>query len=112
MTMTDKMPPRPPQLRCPKCSTTYGITVVFDHCDVSWPNQQWLGFTCPTCDQFSHVEIAGERVAIGDIDGAPGPAFFPDDAVDVPGLAVEKKFRGLALTLGARRWQVKGKGKR
>ena len=101
--------PKMPRLRCPKCQTALTVAAVFDHCDVSWPNQRWLGFDCPTCEAFSHVEVEAGRVSIGGIDGAPGPAFFPDETVEVPGLSVEKRFGGLSVRLGTRKWQVKGK---
>jgi len=109
MTMPPRKTARSPELRCPKCATTYSVAAVFDHCDVSWPNQRWLGFECPKCDHFSHVEVENGRVSIGEIDGAPGPAFFPDNAVAVPGLRYKNAFGGISLTLGARRWSVPGK---
>jgi hypothetical protein len=98
-----------PQLKCPRCRAKYTIAAVFDQCDVSWPYQRWLGFECPRCHRFFHVEIEKGRVSIGGIDGAPGPAFFPDNTVDVPGLTYANKFGGISLTLGARRWSVPGK---
>jgi len=99
-----------PQLRCPGCHAAFSVAAVLDHCDVAWPNQRWLGFECPRCHRFFHVEIEKGRMSIGGIDGAPGPAFFPDNGVVVPGLTYASKFGGLSVTLGARRWQVKGRG--
>ena len=99
----------PPRLHCPKCASAYGVATVFDHCTVAWPNQGWLWFDCPGCGKGFHVELEPGRVSIGGIDGAPGPAFFPDETVEVDGLTYEKRFGGLEVTLGARRWQVEGK---
>ena len=99
-----------PQLSCPRCRAAFSAAAVLDHCDVAWPNQRWLGFECPRCHRFFHVEIEKGRMSIGGIDGAPGPAFFPDNGVVVPGLTYASKFGGLSVTLGARRWQVKGRG--
>jgi hypothetical protein len=100
---------RPARLHCPKCASIYVAEVVLDHCDVSWPQQRWLGFTCPACDAFFHVEVEPGRLTLGGIDGAPGPAFFPDHAAEVPGLRVEARFGGITVRLGTRTWRVKGK---
>lgn len=101
--------PRVPSLRCPKCKAEWSVARVFDACDVSWPNQRWLGFDCAKCEASFHVELETGRVSIGVIDGAPGPAFFPDNGVDVPGLSYAKAFGGIKVTLGTRKWYVKGK---
>jgi hypothetical protein len=97
------------RLHCPKCASDYTVEAVLDHCDVSWPNQRWLGFTCPACEAFFHVEVEPGRLTLGEIDGAPGPAFFPDHAAEVPGLRFEKRFGGITVLVGARKWHVKGK---
>jgi len=99
-----------PRLRCPTCAATYSVAAVFDHCEVSWPNQRWLGFDCPRCDQFSHVEVEDGRVSIGGIDGAPGPAFVPDNSARVPGLTCVFPTAGITLRLGTRVWRVRAKG--
>ena len=98
-----------PRLSCPKCRAAWGVATVFEHCDVSWPNQRWLGFTCPRCQGFSHVELEPGRVLIGGIDGAPGPSFFPDNGAEVPGLSFDTRLDGIRVAIGSRRWFVQGK---
>jgi len=108
--MARKTPGKPaPRLSCPGCHVAFSAPGVLDHCDVSWPNQRWLGFECPRCQRVFHVEIESGRMSIGAIDGAPGPAFFPDNSVAVPGLTCANRSGGISVTLGARRWNVKGK---
>ena len=48
------------------------------------------------------------RAGTGEIDGAPGPAFFPDNSVSVPGLTY-RRAAGMTLRLGRRVWRVRGR---
>ena len=99
----------PPQLQCPHCKLRLSVPEVFDNCAVSWPNQRWLGFECPRCKRGWHVEVMNGHAGIGDIDGAPGPAFFPKNSARVPGLTYTRATGGITLRLGRRRWRVKAR---
>jgi len=99
-----------PQLRCPRCRAAHSVVTVLDHCTISWPNQRWLLFECPACgNEDSHVEVEDGRLASGVLDGAPGPAFMPQDSVAVPGLRYSVRAGGITVLLGNRVWRVKAK---
>jgi hypothetical protein len=93
----------PEDVHCPACGHAYGPAQVLAACTVSWPNQRWLLFTCPGCGKAAHVEVSDGALAIGDIDGAPGPAFFPAQTVSVVGLGVVASGKGIAVTLDGKR---------
>ncbi len=80
----------PPQLRCPRCRAAHSVVSVLDHCTISWPNKS-------------------DRLTSGVLDGAPGPAFMPEDSVAVPGLRYGSRAGGITVLLGGRMWRVKAK---
>ena len=95
--------------QCPSCRAPCSPAELFAHCTVSWPNQRWLLFECPGCGTSSHVEVADGRAALGELDGAPGPAFFATQSVSIPGLRVGTSSRGVALSLNGTRTVVPAK---
>ena len=101
--------PQPATLKCRSCRRRWRVEEVFDNCSVSWPNQRWVSFQCPRCHRYAHVELAGSRVTIGDIDGAPGPCFIPDNSVTRPGLSFVRSDAGITARIGRRRWSFKAK---
>ena len=100
---------KPAGLKCPKCRALRSLEEVFDHCGVSWPNQRWLSFRCPRCRRYWHVQLSGSRVEIGDIDGAPGPSFIPDNGTTRAGLRVTRSDAGISVRLGRRRWSFEAR---
>jgi hypothetical protein len=100
----------PLTLRCPRCRVAHRVTTVLDHCTLSWPNKGWLLFECPACgDQDSHVAVEDGRLSTGVLDGAPGPAFMPEDSVEVEGLRHTVKPWAITLQIGKKTWRVKAK---
>ena len=97
------------QLPCPGCGSRYDPTAILDHCSVSWPQQLWLWFDCPACVHGSHIEVAGERLSIGGIDGAPGPCFFADATIEVPGLRAKRIGWAVVVNCGEREWRVRAR---
>ena len=75
-----------PEIVCPNCESSFPPVTVLQHCDLSWPNQNWLYFACPTCNERSHVEVRDNRMATVRILGAPGPNWERIQSWGVPNL--------------------------
>ena len=97
------------QLACPHCGKHFDPAAILDHCTVSWPQQLWLWFECPECDEGSHVAVAGGCLSIGDIDGAPGPCFFAEATIEVPGLRANATGWAVVVNCGEREWRVRAR---
>jgi len=93
-------------LRCPSCKTTYEAAALFDRCTVSWPVKKWLSFRCVRCRRDWYVAVHGEKVEIGDIDGAPGPCFMDMSSAVCPGLRATASEKGMTLRLAGSKWFV------
>ena len=98
-----------PPFKCPRCRKALTVPELLDNCAVSWPNQRWLGFECPRCHAGWHVQVRNGHATIGELDGAPGPAFFPKISARVPGLGCTAGAAGITLRLGRRVWRVKAR---
>lgn len=96
-------------LSCQKCKSPMALEAIFDHCSVSWPQQRWLWFDCPSCGRGSHIELGKEEVSIGGIDGAPGPCFIQDETVPAPGLQVSRRPGRLVVRYHDREWQIRAR---
>src|SRR6186713_2075758 len=89
-----------PAFHCDSCGTRYSVEQLLSACRTSWPNQQWLLFEFARCSATWHVEVADGRIAVGELDGAPGPCFFPKEAAPVPGLHVLASPGGISVKHG------------
>jgi hypothetical protein len=96
-------------LRCPSCGASYDPAGVLDACKVSWPNQRWLLFECPGCQNDAHVEVSDGSLAIGSLDGAPGPCFFPTQTLALRGLRVTANAGGVTVVFKGNRTRVPAK---
>ncbi len=97
------------ELHCGACGEGYSVARVLATAEVSWPNQGWLYFTCAKCAASWHVEVSKGRIAIGELDGAPGPCFFAREKVSVPGLIVQVSERGISVRLDGKTTFVRAK---
>ena len=102
--------PMTTEIRCRGCATPLSVAEVLEHSSASWPNQRWLWFQCPRCGSGSHVEVRSDRLAFGDLDGAPGPAFLPVATHAADGLrcrptrgGLRISFHGQAITIPVKR---------
>ena len=89
-------------LQCDKCDSSLTVETVLENCSGSWPEQRWLAFVCPSCNLSMKAHVNSGRMAIGDIDGAPGPSFVESSSIDSQKLKVQKTARGLKCTWGER----------
>lgn len=87
-----------PEIGCPRCKAALSIAEVLSNCSVCWPNQRWLLFECPHCHATAHVEVGAGRLSLGDLDGAPGPAFFLVSTSVVKGLRCRAARDGMRIT--------------
>lgn len=94
---------------CRACRASFTPAQVFAACTVSWPNQRWLLFECPACQTGAHVEVTDGRLAIGSLDGGPGPCFFPDRTLALPGLKVTADTGGVTVVFKRKRTRVPAK---
>jgi len=97
------------KLQCRFCKTDLTPEQVFDSSGVCWPNQHWISFECLNCHREAKIEIEKTQVSIGDIDGAPGPCFFPDSTVRLRGLKIKWEWWGVEIHYADRMWRVKSK---
>ena len=74
------------EIACPHCQSAFPAAMILRHCDCSWPNQNWLYFSCPACNERSHVEVRDNRMATVRILGAPGPNWERIQSWGVPNL--------------------------
>jgi hypothetical protein len=58
---------------------------------IYWPQQRWLYFTCPNCEEGFHVSVSGEVLSFGKIDGSPAPCFIQKFSHRVPGINIDMK---------------------
>jgi predicted RNA-binding Zn-ribbon protein involved in translation (DUF1610 family) len=84
-------------INCLECQADYEPRKFLANCDVSWPNQRWLSFTCPECGKSAYVQVGKGRLGIGDLDGPPGPCFMEEKAFDVPGLTFPASDAGVTV---------------
>lgn len=94
---------------CPNCSKQIETEALIENCSVSWPNQKWAYFTCPSCGESTHVHLSLDLITLGYLDGAPGPCFVPIERVGVRGLEVEASLSGLGIRLGGKSWFIPAK---
>lgn len=87
-------------LPCLRCGQAYTVAELLALCEVSWPNQRWLGAVCKACNYRYHLEVSNGRVAVGDLDGGPGPCFFAKYSVAAPGFRVKPSMAGVRVRLG------------
>jgi hypothetical protein len=106
----DRTPPvKETRVQCPRCDASYDPSQLLAGCTVSWPNQKWLLFRCPGCKADAHVEVANGRLAIGELDGGPGPCFFPRQTLTLPGLKVAATAGGVSVVFKGKRTRVPAK---
>ena len=68
------------------CSKVVPITEFVKSISDCWSPQNWLLYKCPRCGKQAHLNIQGEVVRFGILDGAPGPCFIPEYSQRIPEL--------------------------
>ena len=84
------------------CGHELGTEALLDAVVQWWPQQKWGLVVCPRCEASWHIEVHDELVAIGSLDGAPGPGFMADERRGVPGLSL----RGETIGYRGRTWRI------
>ena len=91
---------------CPHCSRPLTMAEVFDNCVRSWPHQSWLQFRCPDCAKCSHIHAVDCRIAIGSLDGFPGPCFIAHSHIGNFELRVSSAANGINLVVEDQSWFI------
>jgi hypothetical protein len=104
--VTARKPTTETGVKCPACGVSYSPAQILAGCTVSWPNQRWLLFECPRCKGDAHIEVSNGSLAIGGIDGAPGPCFMPDQTLALRGLRVTASEGVVTVVLKGKRTRV------
>lgn len=89
-----------PPLRCPHCKTGLTITQVLDASELCWPNKDWIGYDCPKCKVFSHAKLSETALALGELDGFPGPALIVSSRCTLSKVSVSWSEDGVKLKYG------------
>jgi hypothetical protein len=97
------------KLQCPNCGSEISVKGILENSTIAWPNQNWILFKCPVCINYSHAEVKTGKITTGKLDGAPGPAFFPDSEIKIKNFMVKKtlekidcKFEGITYIFKAK----------
>jgi hypothetical protein len=93
-------------IHCPQCSEEFDAARLLDNCTGYVAPQNWTFFECPKCGTDKHVAIEKHKLFLGDIDGAPGPCFFPEQEMAVPDLAIQKFGGTIMLKIGDKSWRL------
>jgi hypothetical protein len=88
------------RLSCPNCASTVTPGEALAAGSVSWPTQRWVLFTCPNCREPTHLLVRDGYIALGQLDGGPGPVWCATSEVIVPGFRVDRGTAGFAKTSG------------
>jgi hypothetical protein len=88
------------KIKCPQCGLAMTPAQVILNSFASFPNRSWLLFRCPSCTATSHVHVGNGRLAIGDLDGVPGPTFLPVQSVAADQLTDKSSSDGILVELG------------
>jgi hypothetical protein len=93
-------------LSCPSCGHAASLPEWLDHAGTSDPQRRWANARGPACDAGSIFHFGPSTVAIGDIDGAPGPYFIEHERERLGGAAVHWHEGGLRVVFQGRSWFV------
>lgn len=96
-------------LRCPNCKKKIAIGQILESCSVAWPNQKWIWYDCKKCKYGCHVEVRENELAIGDIDGAPGPCFMETDKSMVTGMKTKVTSASIIIRFAGKKYQFPAK---
>ena len=75
-------------LGCPKCEMPFTPKGLLELFEFYYPENNWIRFKCPGCKETFMTTVRNGAVTIGEIDGAPGPCFFPLRRCAIPGLKI------------------------
>lgn len=76
------------RVTCPSCREASPLEDVLAACTRAFSEQRWLLTDCPRCGAAFHLRPARGTLAVGTIDGGPGPCFIESSRVRTPGLTV------------------------
>ena len=93
-------------LDCTRCMGTTLVSEAFDIAFQSWPQQMWIAYRCPTCENVVHIALKQDEVTQGYIDGAPGPCHIPTRTIDIPNLSVSAKPDGIRIKTLNLAWHI------
>ena len=88
------------RLSCPSCRTALTPREALVAGSVSWPTHRWVHFTCPTCGESAHLTVREGYLALGQIEGGPGPVWCATAEVHDPALRVDTETGGFAKHTG------------
>lgn len=97
------------QLLCPACNKTLSPAEVLAACSVSFVPQSWLLFECPFCKEQNHALVNNGTIALGEIDGAPGPCLMTTSAQSNLNLKVKSTDSAITCTLDSKSYRFKAK---
>lgn len=95
--------------QCPGCSAEFTALEILNNCTLSFPNQKWIWFHCPACKKQYFAELHKGKILLGDIDGAPGPAFFPSSELAVANFTFSARTSGITCQLGKEKFFYKAR---
>ena len=70
-------------LPCPGCDSAYSPKALLEGSAISWPELNWINFSCPSCGESTHILIEDGRMATVDLLGAPGPDWEINVSIEV-----------------------------
>jgi hypothetical protein len=96
-------------LTCYGCKAELSVVQVLESGKFAFLEQGWIGFDCPRCTHYWIAEVSTNTLAIGDIDGGPGPCFMENSKVEAPGLTVNRSGNRLSCDFGGKKFSFKAR---
>jgi hypothetical protein len=91
---------------CLECTHEPTIKTALDLAFKSWPNQSWIAFRCPICEEVNHLHIGNGFVAEGYLDGFPSPSFIQRKIIPIDDFRVGPKSNMLRIASLNLKWEV------
>ena len=96
-------------LICDGCKAELTALQVLENGKWAFLEQHWIGFDCPQCSHYWLAEVSANSLAVGDIDGGPGPCFMEGSKVVVPGLSMKCSGDHLSCELDGKKFSFKAR---
>ena len=93
-------------LGCTGCTAEYTVQTALDVCFRVWPQQHWLAFKCPECNETNHIEVIDGLVRQGYLDGAPGPCFVLTRSVPLDKFKAKWSDEGVVIKNVGLTWTI------
>jgi hypothetical protein len=90
---------------CPTCGSDSDFAQWLDRVTFASFLKKWICSHCPACGADYEIRPQRSGAVIGNMDGAPGPAFIPHKTHRIPGVSVRWSAEAVQVRHGGRTWK-------